>query len=544
MYDLRLTESLVSPQKDDAIRETTIGGILRNAAGKHGSREALVEVTEAGEIARRWTYQELLTDSERLALALSTRYKPGERVAVWAPNIPEWLLMEYACALAGLTLVTANPSFQARELRYVLEQSGSAGLFLARNYRGNPMSEIARTACKGLNGIREVIDLEDNAALFQIGDVHPTMPVVRPEDEAQILYTSGTTGSPKGAILHHRGLTNNARLVMRRARIPIGSTWLNFMPLFHTSGSGLAALGVLQIGGRLLLAKLFEPAAALRLMESEGAVVFGGVPTMMIAMLEILDRESHDLSEVRIAISGGSMVSPELVRRVRNTVGCGFQTVYGQTECSPVVTQHHYGDSLDDICNSVGQPLPCTGVSIRSVSTNEIVPVDEVGEICVRGYCTMIGYNGDVSATDATIDSDGWLHTGDLGAMDVRGYVRVTGRVKEMIIRGGENLFPAEIENVLLEHASVAEVAVVGLPDEKWGEIVAAFVRSNSGHAIDPGSLRRHCRDNISPQKTPEIWIEVAAFPLTGSGKIRRFELRDRFLAGEYAPIGAETPAP
>jgi fatty-acyl-CoA synthase len=232
--------------------------------------------------------------------------------------------------------------------------------------------------------------------------------------------------------------------------------------------------------------------------------------------------------------SGGAAVPPELVRRVAKTFDCGFSILYGQTESSPVITQHHADDSFEDICQTVGQPLDHTDVSIRGGQDNSVVGIGEVGEICARGPCTMIGYHGNPSATDAAIDAEGWLHTSDLGVMDRRGYVRVTGRVKEMIIRGGENHFPAEIENVLLEHPDVADVAVVGLPDEKWGEIIAAFVRTEGNLPLDEQELRRHCRDNLSPQKTPVIWTSVAAFPLTGSGKIQKFKLRDQYLAGKY----------
>jgi fatty-acyl-CoA synthase len=202
-----------------------------------------------------------------------------------------------------------------------------------------------------------------------------------------------------------------------------------------------------------------------------------------------------------------------------------------------VVTQSHHDDSLDDICNTVGQPLPQTDISIRSVETNQVVPLDTVGEICVRGYCTMIGYHANEAATAETLDKDGWVHTGDLGTMDARGYVRVTGRVKEMIIRGGENQFPAEIENVLVEHPTVAEVAVVGLPDKKWGEIISCFIRPEGSMDLDVEELHRYCREHLSPQKTPSVWCVVDAFPLTGSGKIQKFALRDGFLAGTYKPL-------
>jgi len=261
------------------------------------------------------------------------------------------------------------------------------------------------------------------------------------------------------------------------------------------------------------------------------------VPTMMVAMLECMEHQDFDLSHVRVAVSGGSMVAPDLVRSVKATFGCEFQTVYGQTETSPLITQHHLGETLEDICDTIGQPMPQTEVSIRDMNDDHAVAIGQTGEICVRGYTTMLEYNDNPEATAATIDSSGWLHTGDLGTMDARGYLRITGRVKEMIIRGGENLFPAEIENTLLDHPDVAEVAVVGLPDPKWGEIVAAFVRPETGCTMNTDTLRSHCRQHMSPQKTPAIWRQVSEFPLTGSGKIQKFALKDRFVAGEFPEL-------
>ena len=537
MYFLQLTESLIRAQEDDIVREVTVGDLLREAAVERASATALLEVDMEGQTGRSWTYSKLLSDSEQLALALASRYSKGERITVWAPNIPEWLLIEYACALAGLVLVTANPSYQDKELQYVLEQSGSVALFLVKHYRGNPMHEIALKATEGLAAVREIVDVDDHAALFRTGDRVSVLPDVYPDDPAQIQYTSGTTGFPKGAVLAHRSLTNNARFYAKRALATPESTWANFMPMFHTSGCAMISLGCLQFGCKMVLFKLFDPAAILRIIESERITGFLGVPTMLVALLESLSVEPADVSSVEMVVSGGAMVAPELVRNIQHAFSCQFETVYGQTETSPLITQHHAEDSIDDICNSVGQPMPQTTVSIRSIEENKVVPFDTVGEICVQGYCNMIEYHANTEATVEAIDKQGWLHTGDLGTMDSRGYVRVTGRVKEMIIRGGENMFPAEIENALLEHSAVAEVAVVGLPDDKWGEIVACFVRAATDEAIDPQDLHAHCRQNLSPQKTPVLWVQVEAFPLTGSGKIRKFELRKRYLAGEYESL-------
>ena len=535
MYEVRLSEAYVPAQADSDVREITVGGMLRETAARFPAAEALVEVRESGEIGRRWTYAALLAESEGLAGALASRFRPGERVVVWSPNSPEWVLMEYACAFAGLVLVTANPAFQVRELRYVLEQSGAVALFLVDEYRGNPMAGIGAQAADGLDAVREVVDMND-AALHAVsgGEDARGLPDVSPGDAAQIQYTSGTTGFPKGAVLSHRGLVNNARYYAGRCGVTQRSTWINPMPMFHTSGCGMITLGSLQAGSRMVLLSLFDPHVINGLIESERATIALGVPTMILALLDALDASPRDVSTVELVSCGGAMVAPELVRRVQRTFGCAFSTLYGQTEYCPVITQHHSDDSVDDICNTVGQPIPQTEVSIRRFDDNRTAGIGEVGEICARGPCVMLGYHEDAAATAEAIDAESWLHTGDLGTMDARGYVAVTGRLKDMIIRGGENHFPAEIENVLLEHESVAEVSVVGLPDDTWGEVIAAFVRTEGGQALDEHALHAHCRASLSPQKTPTVWCRVDAFPMTGSGKIQKFRLREGYLAGRY----------
>ena len=532
MYQVSLTESLFPAQTDEPIWQTTVGDKLREVAARDSCAPALVEVTIEGETARRWTYGELLAESEELALALASRFAPGERVAVWANNLPEWIFVEYACGLAGLVLVTVNPAFQQKELRYVLEQSGAVALFRVESYRANPMAAIGAEAVEGLEAVREVVDLRDRTALHRMGERAQGLPEVKPGDPAQIQYTSGTTGFPKGAVLSHRGLINNARFYVDRCGTTGDTTWANMMPLFHTSGCGMLTLGCLQAGCRMVLFSVFDPDVVNRVIEQERINIMLGVPTMILALVETFRREPRNFSCVRLVSSGGAVVAPELVRSTTRAFGCSFSIVYGQTEYSPTITQHHGTDSFDDTCNTVGQPIEQTAVSIRRMEDNDIVPVGEVGEICTRGACTMICYHGNPDATAQAIDADGWLHTGDLGSMDSRGYVRVTGRVKDMIIRGGENYFPVEIENVLLEHPAIAEIAVVGLPDDQWGEIIAAFYRTEGNAEVDLEELRAHCRAHLAPQKTPQVWQRVTSFPLTGSGKIRKFALRDRHLAG------------
>jgi fatty-acyl-CoA synthase len=304
----------------------------------------------------------------------------------------------------------------------------------------------------------------------------------------------------------------------------------------------MMTLGAAQFGLRMILARLFDPSRLLDVIEAERVDYLIGVPTMLIGLLEEQAARPRDLSSVRRVVSGGAMVPPDLVTKVRDAFGCSYQTVYAQTESSPVLTQSAEGDSIERLCDTVGQPLPQTSLSIRDPRTNLVVPLGEVGEICAQSYGVMIGYNQDPEATARAIDGDGWLHTGDLGTMDSRGYVRITGRVKDMIIRGGENLFPAEIEAVILEHSSVAEAAVVGMPDEKWGEVAVAFVRLSDGNNLDEAGLVAHCRERIAAQKTPARWVAVSEWPLTGSGKIQKFVLRERLVAGAYDPPDQPEP--
>lgn len=534
MYDIELTESLFPPQTDGDLRDITIGELIRETAEKFPDSIAMVDVTLDGSPGQQWTYNELLVISENLALALASRYYAGEKIVVWAPNIPAWLFMEYACALAGLVLVTANPSFQARELRYVLEQSGAVALFRVDDFRGNPMAEIATEAIIGNKAIREVVNLEDEATLFAIGSNTAKLPDVTPHDAAQIQYTSGTTGFPKGAVLSHHNLLNNARLFAARKKVHRQTVWANFMPMFHTAGCATTVLGCLQAGCKMLMIKQFDAAVLARLIESQGITTFFAVPTMLVGLLKTLEQQNRDMTSVEVITTGGAPVAPELVRQVRERLDCSLQSAFGQTEASPMICLNHDDVTLDDICFSAGQPLPHTSVSIRDPETGSVLPIGEVGEICARGYNVMLGYHDNETATRAAIDADGWLHTGDLGKLDLRGFIRVTGRVKDMIIRGGENHFPAEIENLLIEHPDVAEVSVVGIPDDNWGEVIGAFIRTEDNVPLNIDKLKSWCREHLSPQKTPTLWRRVDTFPLTGSGKIQKFRIRDNFIAGVY----------
>ena len=532
MYDVSLSTSYFPAQTDAKIWDTTVGVHLREVAVDHPDRVAMVEIDDAGQARGKWTYSNLLVNSDRLARSLASRFAPGEKVVVWAPNIPEWIFMEYACGLAGLVLVTANPSFQAKELRYVLEQSDAVALFMVDEFRGNPMREIAENATASIESIRELINLSDEAALHARGDLEGVLPAVAPDDAAQIQYTSGTTGFPKGAVLSHKNLINNARLYCDRKEVGRHSVWANFMPLFHTAGCATGALGCLQAACKMLLIKRFDADIFAKLIEEQGVTTCFAVPTMLFGLLEALERKPRDMSSLEVISTGGAPVPPELVRRVRNRLDCHLLSAFGQTEHSPMICLNPIAATQEKIIETAGQPLPQTEVSIQSLEDSRIMPIGEVGEICARSYGVMIGYNDNPGATVAAIDEDGWLHTGDLGTMDAQGFIRVTGRVKDMIIRGGENLFPAEIEAVLVEHSQIRQVAVVGLPDEKWGEIIAAFMLSET--PLELHGLKAYCRKHLSPQKIPTTWVQVPEFPLTGSGKVQKYAIRDKFLAGSY----------
>lgn len=540
MYEVNLSRSLFEAQTDTLYRAMTFTELLDERAKELGDALALRELLETGEINREWSYSDLHRDARKLARALSSRHARGARVAIFANNLPEWVLMEMATAMAGLTMATVNPAFNARELRYVLEQSRSEAIYFVEAVRGNPLSPIVDEACNGLEHIRHRILLTDHSSLFdghEVGELRRS----EPRDIVQIQYTSGTTGFPKGALLHQKGLIQNAADSMRRNRGGggPGTQMLGATPLFHTSGCVLMVLATLSTGGTLILAPGFDAQMLVRVIERERPEYTGGVPTMLIGLIEEAEKTGADLSSVRSLISGGSMVAPELVRRARKVFGAPVQIVYGQTETSPLITMAWPDDSEEDLTETIGQPMPHMDVAILKPAGSEICAIGEQGEICVRGYNVMAGYNDNPEATAETIDAEGWLHTGDLGTMDERGYLKITGRVKEMIIRGGENLFPAEIENALLEHPAIAEIAVVGVPDEKWGELVACFMRAGEFDKPEPEELKTFVRERLAPHKTPSYWIWVDEWPLTGSGKIQKFALAEGFERGDYEALTA-----
>lgn len=529
-----LTQSYWPAAPGGASEGLTIGDLLRRSADRWPAAEALTEMLANGEAARLWTYSQLLADAERLGRALASRHLPGARIAIFANNVPEWILFEFGSAMAGLIAVTVNPASQKRELRYILEQSRAEAVYCVEEFRGNPLHAIAEEVRSDLPAIRYVIDLADHRALFD-GEERGVLPPVKPDDLAQIQYTSGTTGFPKGALLKHRGLVRNAADFMDRLGLRAGDTNMHIMPLFHTAGCGLNCLGAIAVGAKILLPPMFDAALVARLIERERARFLLAVPTMIVGVLAEAAK-GRDLTSIERVSSGGSMVPPDLIARVAETFGATIQIIYGQTECSPAITLGHHDDAWADRTTTVGQPLPDIEVAILDPQSGAVLAIGEQGEICTRGYHLMAGYNDNPEATAKAIDADGWLHTGDLGRMDARGYVSVTGRVKEMIIRGGENLFPAEIENAILEHEAIGEAAVVGVPCPEFGEQVACFMRPSGERRPEPPELKAFIRERLSPQKTPKYWLWVDQWPLTGSGKIQKFKLAEQFVSGGHSP--------
>ena len=528
----------------EPVLETTVGGVLRAAAAQAPGRLAMVAGVPDPAARRRWTYAELLAEAEQAARALSARFAPGERIAVWAPNLPEWVILEYAAALAGLVLVTVNPAFRPAELAYVLNQSGAAGIFLVPEFR-SPMAQFLAEVRPDVPSLREVVYFTDWADFLASAPARAVLPEVRPSDIAQIQYTSGTTGFPKGAELHHRGLTNNARFWAGRIGLQPGEVYVNPMPLFHAAGCGMGVLGAAQWLAVNVPVLAFDPALVLELLEAERGAAFGGAPTMIIAMLGHPDFERRDLSSVRVAVSGGAPVPADLVRRVESRLGVAFSIVFGTTECSPLLTTVRLDASAEDRAGTLGTPLPQTEIQIADPGTGAPVPVGQPGELCARGYLVMRGYHDAPEATAAAIDAEGWYHTGDLASLDARGYLRIEGRIKDMIIRGGENIYPREIEDALFAHPDVAEAVVVGVPDQTWGEVVAAFVRPVPGQPAPAAEdLRAWCRERLAPYKTPRHWVFTDAFPTTPSGKIQKYKLRDSFTAPQLADLRISASRP
>jgi acyl-CoA synthetase (AMP-forming)/AMP-acid ligase II len=521
----------------EALVELTVGELLRQNAAAVPNHLALVEGTPDLGLRRTWTYRELLSTAETAAAALLDRFRPGERIAVWAPNRAEWVLLQQGAALAGLVLVTINPAYRAAELGYVLRQSRVSGIFHNGRYREYDMAAAVVQHLGSLPELREIVCFDDWAAFLSSADTSRPLPIVSPTDPVQIQYTSGTTGAAKGAVLHHRGVVNASRFVALRSDFRSGEAWVNAMPMFHVGGGVLTEIGAFSHRGTYVLATEFEPALLLELIESYRGTVTLLVPTMLNAVLRHPDLARRDISGLRTVMSGSTVVPTALVDRVRTSLSCNFTIVFGQTELHGVLTQTEVDDPPENQSTTIGRPLPQVEVKIADPATGETVPIGHPGEICARGYQTMLGYFERPEESAATLDSAGWLHTGDIGEMDGRGYLTITGRLKDMIIRGGENVYPRELEELLHTYPGIAEVAVIGIKDDYWGERVAAVISPVDGASPpDPRQLREHCRNHLAKYKAPTDWFFTRGLPRTPTGKIQKFVLRRRVESGELAP--------
>ena len=514
-----------------------MGQALRDAAAKVPDRLALIEGRSDLQPGRAWTYAQLLAASERVACALLSRFRPAAHVAFWAANVPEWQLMFYGCALAGIVLVTVNPAYKAREVEYVLAKSEAVGLFCMDSYRGYDAASAVADARGRLPKLQEVIRIADFDAFVENAPKTAALPAPKPGDPCVIMFTSGTTGAQKGVMFNHAGVINMALFTQERGGLEHGGVFVNPMPMFHIGALGHAGVGAVMCLATHVLVAEWEPKLYMALVERHRGTYALLVPTMIEAILSHPQRASFDISTLRNLVSGASVVEASLIKRALAELGCTICNIYGQTEMQGVVTGVHRDDAGVDQAETIGQPMPQVEVKIGDPVSGAVLPLGMQGEICVRGYQTMIGYFNMPQETATTLKPDGWLSSGDLGTMDERGFLKITGRIKDMIIRGGENIYPREIENLLLQHPKVAQVAVIGVPDSHWGEQVGAVIMAKSASdRPDPAELFAFCRAEIASYKAPRLWYFVDQFPFTETGKLQKFRLLEAVKAGSLPP--------
>jgi fatty-acyl-CoA synthase len=539
----KFIESYFPKNETGQLIESTLGDLMLKNAQEAPERLALIEGVADPALRRRWTYRQLVDESLACARGLMQHFSRGERVGLLAPETPEWVIFQHAMSFAGLIIVPINPAYTAREVAFILGNARAAGVVYADESRGKNLAAIVKEVQGQLDHLRKAINVADLATLQAEGDPDQVLPVQDPGDVMQIQYTSGTTGFPKGACLHHRGVINAAHFIVERAAFPKGGVWLNSMPMFHIGGAVVSEIGTFSRQGTFVLMRSFDPALFLELIEAEKVNCSLIVPTMILALLNHPDAKTRDLSSFNSILSGAAAVPEALVKRAKQEFNVEFAIMYGQTESNGPFLETFTDDSDELQSQTIGRPIPHVEVKVVDIATFETVPVNTVGEYWVRGFNTMKEYYAQPEATHATLMEGGWLRTGDLGTMDENGYFRITGRLKEMIIRGGMNLYPSEIESILFEHADVAQVAVIGLPDEKWGETVAAVILpKNPDGQPNPDVLWAHCRNNLSPQKTPEHWIFVREYPMTATGKIQKNVLLDWYKEGKLTPVAWSRP--
>ena len=525
--------ALAAGPAEPTIRDMTLGDLLAWAAMTVPDRTALIGASANPGSRPKWSYAELYSQSLCVARALRQRYVPGERIAVWAVNVPEWVLLEFGAAMAGLVLVPLNPRLTASEVEYALKQSAVVAVFVCASHHGQPVLAAVQTMAPRCRHLREVVRLDRWAAFMASGsDASIALPPVQSDDVVMIQYTSGTTGPAKGARLHHRGLVNSAAHAAERMGADDGGVWLGSLPLFHTSGCALTLLGAIAKRATLVLMESFEPGLAIELISTYRAQVWLDAPGVVKALLDHPDRRRSELSSLRAVCLGGAAVPAPLVAACEETLGVTVSIAFGQTECSAACLMTHPADARVDKCATVGAALPGVQVCITDVGSGQTVALGEIGEVCTRGYHVMKGYFNMAAASADAVDKAGWLHTGDLGAMDARGYVTLHGRLNDVISPDGDAVRAHELEELLFRHPKVNQAAVLGLPDDKGGDVVAAFIRPVADETLSKTELQAYLRRHLSLHKTPRYWFVVNSFPMTGSGKIQKFKLREHFVQG------------
>ncbi|MCP2035947.1 fatty-acyl-CoA synthase [Planomicrobium sp. HSC-17F08] len=535
-----------------AIVEKTVGQIVRERAAMHPTTEAYVYP----ERDIRKTYKEFDEETDRLAKAfMGIGIAKGEHIAIWSDNKREWLLSQFATGKMGGVLVTVNTSYQSAELEYLLKQSDATTLILGEEFKGTSYIDIINEVCPELKtaekgevsseklphfkrvivmgenqfpGIYTWSEFESFADRVDDDQLEERFVSMDPDDVINIQYTSGTTGFPKGVMLTHRNVVNNGKLIgdtmnlseLDRLCIPV--------PFFHCFGCVLGTMAAVTHSTTMVIAEQFDPKRVLQMVQDEKCTGLHGVPTMFIAELNHPDFASFDTSTLRTGIMAGSPCPIEVMKKVINDMGASEITIaYGQTESSPVITQTRADDDIEKRVSTVGKPHAEVEVKIVDPVTGEQVRVGVPGELCTRGYHVMKGYYKNEEATRNAIDEDGWLHTGDIAVEDEDGYIAITGRIKDMVIRGGENIYPREIEEFLYQHPSIQDVQVVGVPDPKYGEELMAWIILKEGQELSSEELREYCQGKISRHKIPRYIEFTKEYPMTASGKIQKFKLRE-----------------
>ncbi|MGD8150793.1 AMP-binding protein [Ornithinimicrobium sp. Y1694] len=533
-----LTEAAYAAGRTDIpLLEQTIGDNLDATVSAHGEREALVEVPTG----RRWTYAEFRADVDTLARGLvAAGLRTGDRVGIWAPNCAEWTFVQFATAKIGAILVNINPSYRTHELEFVLNQAGVRMIVVAEDFKGSRYPEMVQEVRGTCPELADVVviggerwdELLHDSHLVTRDRLAEIQGSLSPDDPINIQYTSGTTGFPKGATLSHRNILNNGYFVgegcgyTERDRICIP------VPFYHCFGMVMGNLGATTHGACMVIpGPGFDPAATLRAVREEECTSLYGVPTMFIAEFELMEREegfsTEDLATVRTGIMAGSLCPASVMRRLIDAGVREMTICYGMTETSPVSTQTSPSDPFEKKVGTVGRVGPHLEIRTVDPVTREVLGRGEPGEFCTKGYSVMLGYWQEPERTQEVI-SDGWMATGDIGVMDDEGYVEITGRIKDMVIRGGENIYPREVEEFLMGHPDVVDSQVVGVPDAKYGEELMAWLRLREGApSLDAEAVREFCRGQLAHYKIPRYVQVIEEFPMTVTGKIRKVELRE-----------------